>query len=362
MPMSKTMTVPKQPSMFALFTDTSFLKSFLFFVIFFSIVSYFLTQVGNRNKNEIIKSENNTLIFIFVILMGFMLRNIIQKNSASPTSLKFVVILIFLFLIQYIINFVIEYHIEREQDKSIFISGQEITRFFILLTTTIILSFIVLLILPGFLPDIENVKEGFIKSVNSDKWTIFFITLFYFSFRYTFGVYNTRNAKTSIFLPTVLGINVILSIFAFVYYIGVTFQLFNWKQTITTFIVFCILGSLFFYLWLYLFITSLSNMCKKKPTKEELKIKNSFFGKYMFYLLLIGIFILLWLLDTPKWNRIECILYLVITIILFTSYTKLSTSNPSTSLITLWLSFEWLFVTFYNWLNVSNSFHCIFSA
>lgn len=362
MPMSKTMTVPKQPSMFSLFTDRSFLKSFLFFVVFFSIVSYFLTQVGHRNKNEIIKSENNTLIFIFVILMGFMLRNIIQNNSGSPTSLKFVVILIFLFLIQYIINFIMEYHMEREQDRSVFISGQEITRFLILLTTTMILSFIVLLILPGFLPDIENIKEGFIKSVNSDKWTIFFITLFYFGFRYTFGVFNTKNAKTSIFLPTVLGINVILAIFTFVYYMGVTFQLFSWKQTITTFIVFCILGSLFFYLWLYLFISSLSNMCKKNPTKDELKKKNSFFGKYMFYLLLIGIFILLWLLDTPKWNRIECFLYLVITIILFTSYTKLSTSYPSTSLITLWLSFEWLFVTFYNWLNVSNSFHCIFST
>ncbi len=356
------MTITKSPGIFALFKDTSFLKSFLFFIAFFSIVSYFLTQVGNRNQNEIIKSENNTLIFIFVILIGFMLRNIIQKNSGTPTSIKFVVIIILLFLIQYIINFMIEYHLEKREDKSKIISGQEITRFLILLSTTIVLSFIVLMMLPGFLPDIESVKEGFVKSISSDKWTIFFITLFYFSFRNTFGHYYNKNAKTSIFLPTVLGVNVILAIFTFVYYMGETFELFNWKQTITTFIVFCILGSLFFYLWLYLFISSLTNMCKKKLTKEQLKLQKTFFGKYMFYFLLIGVFILLWLLDTPKWSRIECILYLIITIILFTSYTKLSTSYPGTSFITLWLSFEWLFVTFYNWINVSNSFHCIFSS
>ncbi len=106
---------------------------------------------------------------------------------------------------------------------------------------------------------------------------------------------------------------------------------------------------------------SVSEICKNKKSKEEKARDNSFVGKYLPSLLLIAILMMLWIHDSKKWNRMEAILYLVITIILVSSSSTLSTKYPASSLLVSWLSIEWILVTYYNWLNVKNSFHTIFS-
>ncbi len=106
---------------------------------------------------------------------------------------------------------------------------------------------------------------------------------------------------------------------------------------------------------------NVSDICKNKKSQEQIDRDNSIIGKYLPYFLIIAIITMLWIIDSRKWNRSECILYVIITLILFTSYTTLSTDYPKSSLLVFWLTIEWFLVTYYNWLNVKGSFHCIFA-
>jgi phosphatidylglycerophosphate synthase len=166
--------------------------------------------------------------------------------------------------------------------------------------------------------------------------------------------------KSSLFVPIILGIPTLCSIFLFIVYVGSQLKMIHWKNYLTTFVVLSILFSLFFYVWLYIFMDSVSSICKSK-SKEETKRDNSWIGKYLSTLLLIGIFGMLWIVDSKKWNRYECIFYLIVTILLFTSFSSISVNYPNSSLLSFWLLIEWILVTYSNWLNVKNSFHCIFA-
>ena len=106
---------------------------------------------------------------------------------------------------------------------------------------------------------------------------------------------------------------------------------------------------------------SVSTICKNQPSKEELKRDQSFIGRYLPPLLFLAILVMLWIHDSKRWNRWESLIYLIVTIILITSSSTLSTKYPASGLLISWLTVEWILVTYYNWLNVKNSFHAIFS-
>ncbi len=353
----------------SLFQLSNFRNLFIFLIVFISISLYYFIHINHINKNDMIARENVTLLFILFFVIGFIFKRIVREAN-SQASLYFVGAISFISLIQIIIVYLCEYLFDDKKEKEKKKSAQtlyniqnDIKKTMIVLFTSVSFASIALYALPNMIPNLNQVPNIFERIMN-DNFTflvIFFIlTIIY---RYSFSLYYSNNAKSSLFVPTIVGLPVLLSVFVFIIFIGKNLKMIDWKNYLTTFVVFVILLSLFFYIWIYIFMTSIDSICKDKKKKEKsVKDKETWLTPYLTPLLLISIFSMLWIHDSKKWNRMECLTYLIISIILITSFTTLSTDYPSSSTLTLWLGIEWFLVTYYNWLNVKNSFHCIFTS
>lgn len=352
-----------------LFQLSNFRNLFIFVIVFISISFSYLIHIQINNQNPILQNENNILFLILFLLIGFLMKNIISSNPQSQISMRFVGFLFVLFILLYVSNYIIDWFFTEKKIKTskkdkVDLDDKirnEWKKFITLLLLTLSLTFFSLLILPYLIPNIFSITHSIQQVLQSDLYYFIGFFFLFFIYRYLFGIFYTRNAKSSLFLPTLLGIPVLLSIFLFVVYVGSKLKIIHWKNYMTTMIVLMILTSLFFYIWLYIFMDSVSDLCKAKKTKEEIKYENSWIGRYLSTFLLIGIVGMLWIIDAKRWSRMECIFYIIVSVLLFTSFSTLSTKYPNSSLLSMWLFIEWVLVTYHNWINVKGSFHCIFS-
>jgi len=348
-----------------IFKEKDFISSFLLFFVFFTLCFYFLIQIHKKNQNPMIENENNFMFFILIFLIGFFFKSFITYQSSiqhQSYASKFCLWIFVLFILQYGILYLIEnYYKPSNQEKddisSIF-NLDQIKKYSFVILSSIGLCTLFMIIYPY---QNKDFYQTFIQVFQEEKIYYLLFFLLYFLYRFLFGLFYTKSAKTSLFLPGLLGVFMIISIFLFVIYMGTKFKIINWKNHFTTFLVLMMLFSFFIYVWLYMFMDNLNSICKNKKINETTKTKN-FLSKYISPLLIISIFIMLWLVDSKKWSRIESIFYILITILLFSSFSFISTNYPDSSLLSLWLMIEWFITTYYNWLNVSNSFHTIFST
>jgi hypothetical protein len=346
------------------FQLTTFRNYFIFFIVFISIASFYYVHIGHINKNSMISHQNLAVLLIIIGLIGILCKRIISLSNTS-SSLYFIGIIISIFSIQTILNYAIEYFYQAEKEKgdvkALYQMKNDIIKTIFVLISSVGLASIALYFMPNYVNPQSDVKDIFVSSMQENKWFYGFFFLFMIIYRYLFSFFYSNNVKSSLFVPSMIGIPVLVMIFGFIIYIGRSLKMIGWKNYLTTFVVLGILLSLLFYLWIYIFMDSVSEICKKKPSKEEKARDQSFTGKYLSSLLFFAILVMLWIHDSKKWNRTESILYLIITVILISSSSTLSTNYPASSMLVTWLSIEWLLVTYYNWLNVKNSFHTIFS-
>lgn len=347
------------------FQLSDFRNYFIFFIVFISIASFYFVHIQRINKNSMISHQNLSVLLIVIGLIGILCKRIISLSNSPTSSIYFIGIIISIFLLQTILNYAIEYFYqpekEKKENKTFYQMKEDILKMSFVLISSIGLASIALYFMPNFINVQSDVPSIFVNSVKEDRWFYGFFFLFIIIYRYLFSFFYSNNVKSSLFVPSMIGIPVLIMIFGFIIYIGRSLKMIGWKNYLTTFVVLGILLSLLFYLWIYIFMDSVSEICKKKPSKEEQKRDQSFTGKYLPPLLFFAILIMLWIHDSKKWNRMESIIYLIITVILITSSSTINTNYPASSLLVTWLSIEWILVTYYNWLNVKNSFHTIFS-
>ncbi len=353
-------------SSFKISDNKEFIKNFIFFICFFSISFFLLLNVYKKNKNPVITSENNTILIILLFLIGFLIKSLLSE-SYSKESYQIIGIIGFSIFIQWLINYSIEYY-----DKSITKPNEPYENYFkklgLVITTTIIVIGLALFFM-GYLfknSDLTTVFNSFNKEIKYDFYYFIFFLILIALYTFHFSTSYSNTTKSSLILPSLLGIYIILIIFVFIIYLGLKIKLINSNQILTSIIVLSCLFSLFVYIWLYMAMDSVNNICKnKKPIDDKEpkkgKISNILY-QFLTPILLFSIFTLIWIIDSKIWNKTECILYLIITIILFTSSTTISTNYPSSSLLVFWLTIEWILVTYYNWINVQNSFQCVFNS
>ncbi len=343
----------------SLFSISEFRNYFIFFLVFVSISFYYFIHIDRTQKNPILQNENFTLKFILFLLIGFLFKQIVSISN-TPSSLYFVGYLFVILLLIYIFNILIDslWKTEKKKEDSSF--QNEIYKTIVVLIVAFTISILSLYILPSILPNLQTVVSSFESVMKSNLYYYIGFFILFFTYRLMYGMMYSSNMKSSLFVPALLGIPTLSCIFLFIVYLGSQLKMIHWKNYLTTFVVLSILFSLFFYVWLYIFMDSVSSICKSK-SKEEVKRDKSWIGKYLSSLLLISIFGMLWIVDSKKWNRFECIFYLIVTILLFTSFSTISLNYPNSSLLSFWLFIEWALVTYSNWLNVKNSFHCIFA-
>ncbi len=346
--------------MFKIFENKEFIYNIIFFISFFSITFYLLLNVYHKNRNPVIKTETNTLLLILLFLIGLVVKSILSK-SGDKSSFYLVGIILSAIFIQWIINYCIQYFTKKLENKNEELENY-LKKFAIVVFTTIINIGIVLVILDKYSIN-NNLFSIFNDEVKFDYYYYIFFFIIFFIFSFHFNTLYTQTAKSSLILPTYLGAYILLIIFGFIIYLGVKIKLIDTNQILTTIIVLSCLFSLFVYIWLYMVIDSISIICKNKKKDEKKEaLESRIFFKFLVPIILISIFILIWIIDTKKWSKFECGSYLIITLILFTSFSAISTYNPNTSLLSLWLLIEWVFVTYYNWINVQNSFQCLFNS
>ncbi len=349
--------------MFKVLENKEFIYNIIFFISFFSITFYLLLNVYHKNKNPVISTETNTLLLILLFLIGFVVKSMLAK-STDKSSFYLVGIISTAIFIQWIINFCIQYF-----SKGIEKKNEAYENYFkklgIVIFTTIINIGIVIFVINQLSNSINfnNSFSIFNDEVKFDFYYYIFFFIIFFLFSFHFNTLYTQTEKSSLILPTYLGGYILLIIFGFIIYMGIKIKLIDTNQILTTIIVLACLFSLFIYIWLYMVIDSISVICKNKKKEEKKEpLEKRVFFKFLVPLVLLSIFILIWIIDTKKWSKFECGSYLIITLILFTSFSAISAYNPNTSLLSLWLLIEWVFVTYYNWINVQNSFQCLFNS
>lgn len=343
---------------------TEFRNFFILLIVFISIASFYFIHIQHVNKNVMIKNENIIFILIIMGLVGILCKHIISESN-SVSSMYFTGSIITLFLLQMVFNYAIEYFYQAEKGKdeikTFYQMKNDIIKSILVLISSIGLACLGLYVMPQYVNIQSDVKNIFVKCFKEDIGFYLFFLLCMIAYRYLFSFFYSNNVKSSLFVPSITGIPILFMIFGFIIYIGKSLKMIGWKNYLTTFVVLGILLSLLFYVWIYVFMDSVSTICKNKPSKEEVKRDQSFTGKYLPPLLFVAIIMMLWIHDSKRWNRLESIIYLIVTIILVTSSSTLSTNYPGSSLLVTWLTIEWILVTYYNWLNVKNSFHTIFS-
>ncbi len=340
-----------------------FIYYFIFFISFFSITFYLLLNIYHRNKNPVINTEANCLLLLLLFLIGFVIKSLLTKSTGKE-SFYLVGILSFSIFFQWIINYIIQNFTEK-LDKKDEPYQNYFKKFGLMIFTTIINVIICIFILNYLFKsfDFKNSFNNFNFEIQIDMYYFIFFLIIISLFAFHFNTLYSKNAKSSLILPTYLGGYILIIIFAFIIYLGIKIKLIDTNQILTTIIVLACLFSLFVYIWLYMVIDSINVICKTKNTDEKKIPKDvKLFYRFLTPILLISIFILIWIIDTKRWNKFECGSYLIITLILFTSFTTISTNYPDSSLLSLWLMIEWVFVTYYNWMNVQNSFQCLFNS
>ncbi len=353
--------------MFEFFTNTVFLKYFVLFIVFFSVSTFSILNIKHKNKNSIIDMEANTFLFVLIFFIAFLFKTVLVESN-DHNSAKFLTIIGFILILQYGINYTIEYNSKYLGKDFAVDDAKNIKNYFkklgIILFGTL-LNIIFGLLMLGFAfnnNDPCDLLKSFTYAVYDDYSYYIFFFIILLLFHYSFNIFYTNTAKSSLILPSYLGISCIILLIGFVIYIGRKLKIINWRHTLSTVIALLLILSLFFYVWLYMFMDSINNICKNKiKTSSVNKNDDSFIYKYLVPLLFISIFIMLWLVDSQKWSKVECFLYIFITLLIFTSFTKISVDNPNTSLLTTWLTIEWFITTFYNFNNVKNSIQCLFS-
>ncbi len=340
-----------------------FIKNFVFFISFFSIAFFLLLHVYHKNKNPVISTETSSLLLILLFLIGFTIKSLLLSSSESKDSMYFVGILSFSIFIQWIINISIEFF-----SKKLESNNKPFENYFkklgIVIFTTIINVGICIYILNNLTKgsNLSDLISNFNKEVKYDYYYFIFFLIMFFLYSLQFTSLYSNTTKSSLILPSYLAIYILLTILVFIIYLGLKIKLIDTNQILTTIIVLTCLFSLFIYIWLYMVIDSINTICKNKKKEENKEKKPSLFNKILIPFLIISIFVLIWIIDTKKWSKLECGIYLIITLILLTSFNSISTKYPNLSFLSMWLLVEWIFVTYYNWINVQNSFQCLFNS
>ena len=323
-----------------------FMTYYLKFIIIFSICFYILLNISSKTDSIIIKIESKIFFYILLCFLFLIINDILETPLEG--LFKFFLIIIATIILAYIINYIITYYYNNDHF---------IQKLLVIIGTTLAIYIIGLIIIKLVFKkkDISDIYNTFNFSIIKNSKFLTFTIIFLFIFKMSFETYNQNNQLAQIINPTVLGGLLMLYLFIFIIYLCVRLKIINRVQYLNTFIVLSSIFVFLFFISLHVFMQTLSTVCTTGQTQESVVEQ-----EVVSLLIIGGVLILLWLVDTRNWHQIGSILFLIITLFAFFCFFYYGTKYPSTGLLSLWLFIEWLIVISYKKENSKNAIHFAF--
>jgi len=321
-----------------------FIKNYLYFIIFFSIIFYIIIEIINNTKNKLIITETKIFFYISIIFLFIMISDILEKPYDSVN--KFIYIILFSIIILYICNYlIIKYY-----NQSSFIK-----KILLIIGISIIISILFILFVSFMGLRKIDVYNSFNYSINKNYYFLVFFMIYMLLYKFTFDSLNLNSTLTDILTPAVLGLLLIAFIFILIINLCLKLKIIKKINILNSFFSFIALLFFFGILSIYIFMNSLSTICKTDEPSE-----NSSNEEIVIILMFISIFIILWLNDSRNWHRNGSIAFVFSSIIAFYTMFYYSIYHPNISMISLWLFIEWLMIYFKKKENSKNSVHFSF--
>jgi len=357
-----------------------FFKKFLYFIILISICFYLIMYIQNNTQNNTILIESKVMFYMIIIFLYFFINDILETPQESMK--KFLFIIILTMGISYICNYYIitKYNVKPKiemdsskigdkelnqaiTDKANAVVSEGIGYYYKMFISFLVSCgiFLVSGIILFFVFRRENqhvgnkLYEAFINSMKKNQNYLIYFAIYFFIIVQIFRAYNINTNLTDILNPCIIGGFLIFFLFCFIIFICKKFKVINNLQYLNTFII---LGSLLVYFiifGIYVFMSSLTEIC----TDTEKGQKKKFMEEILFILIILSILIILWYDDSRDWKWIGYFLFLLVSIFNIVVFFYFNSLYPNLTLPSFWLMIEWLIILFTK-TQSKNSIHYIF--
>jgi len=333
----------------------NFIVNYLFFIVLISICLYILLYINKNTNDNIIIIETKVFFYILLIFLFIVINDILSTSQEGLK--KFVLIILFSLIIIYIgINLIQQYY-----------GGDPFKNNLLKVFYATLIVFAIVLIIMFFL-FIYKKKDGgshlfhnFNNAFKKNYKFLIFITIYILIYKYVSNISNLNSSLSDILCPVLLGLFVLIFIFSMIVYLGLKLKVIKQISILNTFIT---LFSIVFFLgtvFIYIFMSSLTNICTGQPnqsnedTLQQIEIKER-----LTLGIIVSLIIVLWLRDSRSWRQIGSIVFIITTIFVLAAMFYYSTVYPSLSVLSLWLFFEWILLIFKEKENSKNSLHFSF--
>ncbi len=327
---------------------TEFNQKLFFLIIFFTICFYLIIQNLNISTINMVITETKIILYMLIGIFFYFISDMLKTESASLAYL-----ISGCLLISYISNYILEKYFKGKFEYKILIS--------------LSIGIGIYVVLLGYIyyilkPQSENTISLFISTYNKNyKFCLFFFLLL-IVYTAVLKLYSLDSFKNKIMQPAILGIFLMIFVFSFIIYICQNIGVINSKQYLDTFLVLLTLLIACIYIYIYMFLGSLSTICDQPKNQREAKkqqLKSSNEETSVSFILLASIFLLLWMDDSKVWSQINYLLFIIISIVVIASMFYYSTKYPSTGLLSFWLLIEWIITWYKNGSNAKHSIHYV---
>jgi len=358
----------------------NFIKKFFYFIVLISICFYLIIYIRNNTQNNTILIESKIMFYMIILFLYFIINDILESPQESMK--KFLFIIILTIGISYLCNYYIitKYNVHPKvemdsskigdkelnqaiTDKANSVVSDGITYYYKLFLSFLISCgiFLITSIAIFFIFRRENqhvgnkLYESFINSMNKNQNYLIFFAIYFFIITQIFRAYNINTNLTDILNPCIIGGFLIFFIFCFIIFICKKFKIINNLQYLNTYIILISLLFYFIIIGIYIFISSINEICTVGITTE----KNKIIEEILYILIIISIIIILWYNDSRDWKWIGYFIFLIVSIFNISCFFYFNTLYPGLTLPSLWLMIEWLIILFTK-RESKNSIHYIF--
>ena len=333
----------------------NFIVNYLFFIVLISICLYILLYINKNTNDNIIIIETKVFFYILLIFLFIVINDILSTSQEGLK--KFVLIILFSLIVIYIgINLIQQYY-----------GGEPFKNNLLKVFYGTLIIFAIVLIIMFFL-FVYKKKDGsshlfhnFNNAFKKNYKFLIFITIYILIYKYVSNISNLNSSLSDILCPVFLGLFVLIFIFSMIVYLGLKLKVIKQISVLNTFIT---LFAIVFFLgtvFIYIFMSSLTNICTGQPnqsnedTLQQIEIKER-----LTLGIIVSLIIVLWLRDSRNWRQIGSIVFIITTIFVLAAMFYYSTVYPSLSVLSLWLFFEWILLIFKQKENSKNSVHFSF--
>lgn len=223
---------------------------------------------------------------------------------------------------------------------------------------------------------IEKEKEDLIKKIKLSKFTslitvfiskvlgilvpfistYFWITFIIFPIHFSLSSLGSFLGK--ILSPLIIGVFVLMYLMVFIVYIAKKLKLVT-KISLNGFISVYTIMVLFFFIYMYIFLSSFTNACKDYENNVN-KTVNEEEQRYVFMGIIASIIYILIYADSKRWKRVGSILFVAVTIFLLYTMLYYMPLYSKLSIFIFWFLIEWLMLIFKRKENCKAAFNNIF--